>query len=159
MVHAKRLPLNENDVLIVGTQAETVNDLWANQFSEKYFSPEYPFVEAFVVPFPNLAGDIFEGQGSIVTSWSKTSDPTTTPLHLIVQSNLKEALNNDSMKVVLKWKWEHYGKEIFMKQALLYLLFCLVYSTNVVLFSYEDLSSSLHDVYLGSGNLECDNNK
>jgi hypothetical protein len=82
------------------------------------------------------------------------TDPKNTPLHQIVNSNCKEALANDSIKALLQWKWETYGREIFMKQAILYMIFCIAYSANVILFSYEDYSDTLHDVYLTSGTMK-----
>lgn len=55
------------------------------------------------------------------------------------------------MKTVLQFKWESYGRAIFLTQAIMYLVFTLVFSVDMILFADEDVEQSLQQVYLNSG--------
>lgn len=72
-------------------------------------------------------------------------------MQAITKFHVKDALDNDTMKLVLQYKWESYGRNIFMKQAFIYILFALVFSVDMVLFAEESLSESLSTLYFDTG--------
>lgn len=55
------------------------------------------------------------------------------------------------MKAVLQFKWNSYGRAIFITQAIMYLIFTLAFSVDMILFAAEDIEQSLQQVYLSSG--------
>lgn len=103
-----------------------------------------------LVPLPNLGGKTLRSKGNINHS-IKSSDLDASPLHAIVSNGDKSVFVTDAIRALIEYKWQAYGKKIFIRQLLVYVAFCIIFSAFAILFAREKEVDSLRTVYLETG--------
>lgn len=129
------------DLVVMGDETEIKRERWRNYFSDYKLDLSDPMISSFILPLPGLLEkETCQGCTWIITGVEQ-------PLHVMTKYQLKDALDSDTMRILLRYKWDSYGREIFLKQFFFYLLFAVVFSIDMILFAHEDISMSLNELY------------